>query len=191
MNRNLTPLFTFAGGCLAGILACDYVGLDIHGSHADSRGDGLLTVSTETIVVHDTLRLRPYMIAETASDRTVKLPVGHLCDSADKTSSLTSGMESVDPHAPVCLARDDTLTMRAETRVYADSNYRAVVSGIDPRLDSLVIYRPETTVTRLLTESRPTRHDARRWSLGVTAGVTATRHGLAPGVCIGLSYRLW
>ncbi|MDE6370654.1 MAG: hypothetical protein K2K92_04105 [Duncaniella sp.] len=190
MKKNLTSLFTFAGGCLAGFLVCDNIGLSMHGAHAESGGNGL-TVNTETIVMHDTLRLRPTLIAERSSVRTVRLPVAQLCDSAQSPPSPSSLKEQEDTYTTVCRARGDTLTLRAETRVYADSNYRAVVSGIDPRLDSLVIFRPETTVTRMVTEGQQVRNDTRRWSLGVTAGVTATSHGLAPGVCIGVSYRLW
>lgn len=92
----------------------------------------------------------------------------------------------------------DSLTLRAVTRVYSDSLFRAVISGVDPRLDSLTLIRPIPTVTRSVTTSIHTNplgptsggHSS-RWSLGITAGATLTSHGLIPGLTLGLTYRLW
>lgn len=73
----------------------------------------------------------------------------------------------------------DTIVVPAQTRVYADSNYRAVVSGIDPRLDSITLYPRRITVNH---------RTPARWGLGVTAGVTVTPRGLQPSVGVGVVY---
>lgn len=88
----------------------------------------------------------------------------------------------------------DSLSIRAVRRVYADSLFRAVVSGVSPELDSLVLYRPVTTVSAhtfasVMRRPSPVRYP--RCYLGITAGVTACRHGIAPGVSVGISYRIW
>lgn len=89
----------------------------------------------------------------------------------------------------------DSLRLRAVQRVYADSTFRAVISGADPRLDSLVILRSIPTVTHSITTRLPATvsgpRNSTRWSLGITAGATLTPHGITPGLTLGLSYRLW
>lgn len=66
----------------------------------------------------------------------------------------------------------DTLLRRKEV-VYADSSYRAVVSGyIDPRLDSLLIF-PKTvyqTITNDIYHPVTVKSKPKRWGLGVQAG---------------------
>ena len=79
----------------------------------------------------------------------------------------------------------DTIMIRRETRIYADSTFRAVVSGADPRLDSLTIYPPVSIVKTVTTRRLP------RWGLGITAGAVATRHGLQPGISVGITYRIY
>ncbi len=76
----------------------------------------------------------------------------------------------------------DTVVLPAVTRVYEDTTFRAVVSGIDPRLDSLTIYPQVRTVTRNL------RRPVSRWGLGVTAGVAVTPKGVSPSLTVGVTY---
>lgn len=75
-----------------------------------------------------------------------------------------------------------------ERRVYADSNYRAVVSGWHPSLDTISVY-PETriiTIERIKTETRPAR-----WGLGLQAGAGISAKGaIFPYVGVGVSYNL-
>lgn len=77
----------------------------------------------------------------------------------------------------------DTIRLPAERRVYEDTLYRAVVSGIDPRLDSLSIYPSRMVVTR-------TSATLRHWGLGVTAGISLTPRGPQPSIGIGLTYMI-
>lgn len=111
--------------------------------------------------------------------------------------------------------RGDSITLQAYSLVYADSMYRAVISGVSPRLDSLTIYPPHTLVTKASTtlirpstatspsvspltslSSVPARQSAvcahSRLGLGIAAGITATPQGtLTPGLTLGITYRLW
>lgn len=67
-----------------------------------------------------------------------------------------------------------------EHRVYVDSMYRAVVSGYDPRLDSIEIYNHTKIVTIT------TKQD--RWHIGLQGGFGASKDGLSPYIGIGLTY---
>lgn len=73
---------------------------------------------------------------------------------------------------------DDTIYIRDTTLhrkqvVYADSSYRAVVSGyVDPRLDSMTVY-PRTvyqTITNDIYHPVAVKSKPKRWGLGLQAG---------------------
>lgn len=73
-----------------------------------------------------------------------------------------------------------------EEKVYADSTYRAVVSGVFPSLDSIDVYSREVFITR----DRTVYVQPSRWSLGLQGGVGASKDGLSPYIGIGVQYRL-
>lgn len=66
---------------------------------------------------------------------------------------------------------------------YLTDNYHAWVSGHNPSLDSIDIFRTTTYITK--------RQPARRWGIGVTAGYGIGKNGLSPYVGIGGFYRIW
>lgn len=76
-----------------------------------------------------------------------------------------------------------------ERRVYADSNYRAVVSGWHPSLDSISVY-PETRVITI--ERERVEKERSRWGLGIQAGAGLSANGVAvPYVGVGVQYNLF
>ena len=85
----------------------------------------------------------------------------------------------------------DTLmiAMPREVKTYGDSTYSAPISGIDPRLENIEIYRNlETQIVTVTQVQKPPR-----WGLGVVAGpgiLIDTRgrvHG-GLGVSVGIRY---
>lgn len=74
-----------------------------------------------------------------------------------------------------------------EQKVYADSSFRAVVSGYQPSLDSIDVYNREVFVTR----DRTVYVLPGRWSVGVQAGVGVAKAGLTPYIGVGVQYRLF
>lgn len=58
----------------------------------------------------------------------------------------------------------DTIFLQREQRVYEDSTYRAVVSGVAPRLDSISVY--QRTITKIATQK-----EWRKFTYGVQLGV--------------------
>ena len=76
-----------------------------------------------------------------------------------------------------------------ERRVYADSNYRAVVSGWHPSLDSISVY-PETRIITI--ERERVEKERSRWGLGIQAGAGLSANGAAvPYVGVGVQYNLF
>lgn len=85
----------------------------------------------------------------------------------------------------------DTLmiALPREVKTYGDSTYSATISGIDPRLENIEIYRKlETQIVTVTQVQKPPR-----WGLGVVAGpgvLIDTRgrvHG-GMGVSVGIRY---
>ena len=71
--------------------------------------------------------------------------------------------------------------------VYKDTSYRAVVSGIQPRLDTIDIYRPTITqtITKTIVEKKKTR-----WGLGLQAGYGYNGSKWSPYVGAGVQYNI-
>ena len=78
-----------------------------------------------------------------------------------------------------------TVLLPMERKVYADSTYRAVVSGIGPRLDSITVYPRTVTMTRTI-PGKPPRH----WGFGIQGGLGITPKGIQPYVGLGAYYRI-
>ena len=73
--------------------------------------------------------------------------------------------------------------IRITQKEYLTDNYHAWVSGYNPALDSIDIFRETTYITK--------RQPARRWGLGVIGGYGIGRSGLSPYVGVGVYYRIW
>lgn len=120
----------------------------------------------DTLVVRDTImRDRPVFVDRyLVRTDTVKLAV----------HDTTLRVDSVLVDVPI------------ERRIYEeDSLYRAVVSGYRPSLDSLLVYRTTTEITKFVPV--PVK---KRWGVGVQAGYGFSRKGISPYVGVGISYNL-
>lgn len=79
-----------------------------------------------------------------------------------------------------------------EEVTYADSNYRAVVSGIHPRLEEISVYPETKIVTQTITVTEPAKKG--RFSIGAQAGwyvIYDAAHkqvATGPGAGAGLSF---
>ena len=64
------------------------------------------------------------------------------------------------------IVRRDTIYLEREQRIYEDEDYKAFVSGFQPRLDSIYVYPKTIYETKV-----STRKEWRRFTYGVQAGV--------------------
>lgn len=120
----------------------------------------------DTLIVRDTImRDRPVFVARyLVRTDTVKLAL----------HDTTLRVDSVLVDVPI------------ERRIYEeDSLYRAVVSGYRPSLDSLLVYRTTTEITKFVPV--PVK---KRWGVGIQAGYGFSRQGISPYVGVGISYNL-
>lgn len=170
MKKILIPVTAFAAGLAAGMFM-----FDSH-SHLQSATPHLLT---DTVVIHDTLRINPAQnLAFTRRSGTLTLPVTYTMSPPAFTSSVSTQSAALTPGG-------DSVRLPLMTKVYTDSSFRAVVSGVCPSLDSITLYPTTSIVTRTLPSRTPSR-----WGLGLTLGVAATPRGISPALTLGLSYRL-
>lgn len=103
-----------------------------------SRRQRTTDVTIDTIVVMDTIRIvEPIYIKETiVRYDTVFFP---MVEELDSTSNLSQDSAKV--------------VIPITQRVYEDSTYKAWVSGYDPRLDSLHLYRKEVYYPVMIKQS--------------------------------------
>lgn len=138
---------------------------------------------TTTIIWHDTIPIdNPTLIEQYESENEkVAIEVRRL------RKQLA---EALNQPADTIIAHDTTeklVFLPREYMVYKDSTYRAVVSGVQPRLDSLEIYRKNftTTVTKYVEVKKLSR-----WGIGLQAGYGFDGKKLRPYVGAGVQYNL-
>lgn len=66
-------------------------------------------------------------------------------------------------------------------KTYETGDYKAVISGYMPNLESMTLYRKKEVVYE----------KERRFGIGITAGYGIGRNGLSPYLGIGGYYRIW
>lgn len=70
---------------------------------------------------------------------------------------------------------------------YSDSNYQAWVSGFEPRLDSIRIFKQ----TEVITIENLIKEKPKRWHIGPTIGYGYTPKGFEPFIGVSLTYSLF
>lgn len=119
----------------------------------------------DTVTVVETLRITEPMVVESVLVRTkvVRVPV-----------SITDTIhDSVEVALPIT------------QKTYADTTYKAWVSGYEPSLDSIEVYPKTTTITIERTFVKK-----KKWGVGVQGGYGITPKGMQPYIGVGIHYRL-
>lgn len=130
---------------------------------------------------------RPHAAAEIKVD-TVLVSAPAAADSAPVRKEIVKAAlarrtkpEEAEPDTCAAIAKADSVEVELPivSKEYAGEEYRAWVSGWQPRLDSIRIYQRVPAM--------PTAKP-KRWHLGVTAGWAFTGRGMSPYVGIGITY---
>ena len=137
-------------------------------------------IKRDTVVVHDTIvEIEPVPVnTEVTENIKRKLPLAK----PDTTPSTKDFYPKTD------IFRDSVEVEIPITQVeYADSNYRAWVSGYEPRLDSIYLYQQREIVT---IEKTVTKYKNKHWHIGPTIGYGYTPKGFEPFIGISLTYSI-
>lgn len=89
----------------------------------------------------------------------------------------------------LAIAIHDTIRLPREYAVYKDSTYRAVVSGVEPRLDSMAVF-PKTKIQYITKTVTKTEYKKTRWGLGVQIGGGIVKDKVRPYLGVGVSYNI-
>lgn len=135
------------------------------GRHTNRVGDELVG-KTDTLTLCNTIRDSiPYPVYETVIQTVPEMFSVYITLDGDTVR---------DPiFVPIKITQKEYLT----------DDYHAWVSGYNPNLDSINLFRKTLYVTKY----KPTR----RFGFGVIAGYGIARNGLSPYVGIGGFYRIW
>ena len=81
-------------------------------------------------------------------------------------------------------AEEDSMTLKLPMvqNVYEDTTYRAYVSGVYPRLDSIFVYPRREVVT--------IKKPPKRWHIGPTVGYGLTPQGFQPYIGVSVTYSI-
>ena len=77
-----------------------------------------------------------------------------------------------------------------ERKIYQDDDYRAVISGYKPNIDTLQIFRKDSLIYTTIERERTIIRDYSRWTLGVSGGYAITNKGFTPFIGVGINYNL-
>lgn len=150
-----------------------------------------ISVKSDTITIRDTIYAPfPQMVnTKNLGFAPVTLPIwippkdGNIDGRRPEPDEAAAEVDETDETKPPDSA---TVSIPIEQRHYAGDDYEAWVSGWNPSLDSLLIYRPTQQIT---TTAQVTRWKTKRWGLSIGAGVLATTKGeVHPGIFVGVSY---
>lgn len=139
MNKWLYGAVSILIALIIGALASYYLAK----RHFEAQIEALIP-KVEQVIIRDTLRVTEPVFIE-------KRVVAH----------DTVKIALVDT-----LVRRDTLYLPREQKVYEDSTYRAYVSGVSPKLDSIYVYQKTVVETKIATQK-----EWRKFDYGLQAGV--------------------
>ena len=135
------------------------------GRHTKETEAGF-AAKTDTVILRDTIRDSiPYPIYETVIQEVPELFPVYITLAGDTVRE------------PVIVP------IRITQKEYHTDDYHAWVSGYNPALDSIHIFRKTLSVTQ--------KQPSRRFGIGITAGYGIGKNGLSPYVGVGGYYRIW
>lgn len=171
--------------CIADILLFCYL---LHEYPITKERQDEITVKRDTVTIRDTIyeaAPQPTGIKKIGF-ATAKLPIL-------KDNKADSMPPEADKPTPGAIAEVETeppdsaaVQIPIEQKHYTGDDYEAWISGWNPSLDSIMIYRQSQLITA--TTQAATRKP-KRWGLSIGAGVVAGPNGgIQPGIFIGASY---
>lgn len=147
-----------------------------------------ISVQRDTLTVRDTIR---NTVPVPVKERILRVDTVRLEIKPGATDAVTidtvRGADTLAPRDTPRIGQSDTVEIPISQRVYAAADYRAVISGWRPSLDSIEIYRTSTTVKETVT-----KYKTPRIALLAGGGVGYTTEGkILPFAGLALGLVLW
>lgn len=140
---------------------------------------------TDTVTVCDTIPYInpvPVLSLQTGYKR-VKIPKGHIDRNTD-IGPVIRADTARQTCTDITAGTADSITVRLPItqNVYEGEGYKAYVSGIYPRLDSVFVNLRHETIT--------IREPPKRWHIGPTIGYGYTPHGFGAYIGVSMTYSI-
>lgn len=179
----MITLVAFAVGLVVGAL--------FHRQYYPCMDLGVITVDRDTVIVTDTLRQDvPVPTIEYRTKRdTIRVKIkpaeGTAVPIDTKTPADTS--EASRGQETDTSGQEFDVVLPITSKVYKTTDYRAVVSGFRPSLDSMEVYRQDRTIRETVVKvQRP------RWVLALGGGVGyTTDRRIVPHIGATLGWAVW
>lgn len=78
--------------------------------------------------------------------------------------------------------------MPRESVTYKAEDFKAIISGVEPRLDSMAVYPKKVEITKIV---REIERKKTRWGIGLQAGYGYNGRELHPYIGVGVSYNIF
>ena len=149
-----------------------------------------IVIQTDTIIKRDTipyLSPEPTTTGQQVGTAEVRVPTDCIKIGSAAQPPIRADTDTAKGYAKDIAANGQdsaTIELPIMQSVYESKDYKAYVSGVQARLDSIFVYPLHEVVT--IKEKQPPK----RWHIGVTTGYGIGTKGLQPYVGIGLTYSL-
>ena len=172
--------------CVAVIFASAMVLSWLAGKHSRAMATDGERVLRDTVTVIDTVVHR----VPAAKDSTVVRYVTRTVPVATQSyraprDTAKNDREQMPPLYASARSDSATVLLPITQKMYSDTDYRAWVSGYEPRLDSIKVY-PRTVTVRETIYKPPSR-----FSIGLQGGYGITPKGLQPYIGVGVNVRIF
>lgn len=149
-----------------------------------------ISIQRDTVMVRDTIagQILPPVVREVIRRDTLILQ-----SKQDTTYKQGDTIKRDSVRSPQAYyLPDGSISVPIEQRTYSTDDYKAVISGWHPKLDSMTVYPKRTTITETVTKVAPTPR--RLWTIAAGPSATYTADGkFLPGVSVvlGLNIKSW
>lgn len=174
--------------CAAVIFASAMVLSWLAGKHSRAMTTDGESVRRDTVTVIDTVVHRVPVAKDSTVVRYVTrtVPVAAQSCRASRDTASVKNEREVMPKLYASASGDSATVMLPITqKMYSDTDYRAWVSGYEPRLDSIMVF-PRTVTVRETIYKPPSR-----FSIGLQGGYGITPKGLQPYIGVGVNVRIF
>lgn len=187
MSKNMKQKGLLMVAALFGLCLGGWLGRVCNAHHAE---DGM---AQDTVIVRDTVRTISPMAADSVAVGVMRVPMvtgrhighdGHIGQEMQgDTAYTTAGVQNMGNTG---VADTVWATVPRMQKRYEDSLYTAWVSGYEPRLDSIEVYRERLFVTQTVTKRG-------RFNVGLTGGFGYGIFTRKPDIFVGIgcTLRLW
>lgn len=150
-----------------------------------------IVIQTDTIIKRDTISdVSPepkYTSEQPVGTAEVRVPTDCIKMAGAAQPPIRADTDTAKGYAKDIAANGQdsaTIELPIMQSVYESADYKAYVSGVHARLDSIFVYPLHEVVT--VKEKQPPK----RWHIGVTTGYGISTKGMQPYVGIGLTYSI-